>query len=71
MFLRERNGYKIKEDALFVLELVTFPKSVQLVLSPVIIVKGLDIIIEIFVQQSLKSQMKVKHTERNPSITSI
>ena len=59
MFLLERNNYKSKEDVLFVLELVTFPKSVQLVLSPVIIVKRLDIIIEVFVQQSLKSQMKV------------
>ena len=28
-------------------------------LSPVFIVKGLDIIIEVFVQQSLKAQMKV------------
>ena len=59
MFLLERNNYKSKEDVLFALELVTFPKSVQLVLSPIIIAEGLDIIIEVFVQQSLKPQMKV------------
>ena len=59
MFLLERNNYKSKEDALFALELVTFLKSIELVLSPVITVQGLDIIIEVFVQQSLKSQMKV------------
>ena len=46
MFLLERNDYKSKEDVLFALELVTFPKSVQLVLSPVI-VKELGIIIEV------------------------
>ena len=50
MFLLEKNNYKSKEDALFALELVTFSKSVQLVLSPVITVKGLDIIIEVFFQ---------------------
>ena len=43
MFLLEGNTYKSKEDVLFALELVTFLKNVQLVLSPVIIVKGLDI----------------------------
>ena len=59
MFLLERNNYKSKEDALFALELVTFSKSVQLVLSPVITVKGLDIIIEVFFQRTFKSQMKV------------
>ena len=59
MCLLERNNYKSKEDALFALELVTFSKSVQLALSPVINVKELDIIIEVFVQKSLKSQMKV------------
>ena len=47
------------QDVLFALEPVMFPKNVQLVLSPVIIVKGLDIIIQVFVQQSLKFQMKV------------
>ena len=59
MFLPERNSYKSKEDILFALKLVMFPKSIQLILGLVNIVKGLDIIIEVFIQQSLKSQMKV------------
>ena len=56
MCLLEGNNYKSTEDALFALGLVMFPKSVQLVLSPVFIVTGLNITIdEVFVQQSLKS----------------
>lgn len=56
--LLEGNNYKGKEDVLFALKLVIFQKSVQLILSPVIIVKWLDII-EVFVQQNLQYQRKV------------
>ena len=55
MCLLERSNYKSKEGALFALELVMFPKSVQLVLIPVIIAKGLNIIIEVLIQQNFKS----------------
>ena len=58
MCLLEGNNYKGKEDVLFALKLVIFQKSVQLILSPVIIVKWLDII-EVFVQQNLQYQRKV------------
>ena len=53
MCLLERNNYKNKEDVLFALKLVIFPKIAQLNLSPVIFVKWLDII-EVFAQQNLQ-----------------
>ena len=65
MCLLERNNYKRKDDALFALELVMFPKSVQLVLSFVIIVKGLYIIIEVFIKFEILDESDIKKTSVN------
>ena len=69
MFLLERNNYKSKEDALFALEMVTFPKRVQIVLSPVIIVKSWTSL-----QKYLSTKFEIsdesdnKKTSVNPSL---